>query len=122
MAHYVHLRIYTQAFAVLKEMYQRIPKFEKQYKYFLGERMMEDCVSIIKSIIRANGLREKEPRQREIENLCLEIEMLITDLRIANELRQWRGEKQYLYLSEMAVDLAKQAESWKKYVPQNAKS
>jgi hypothetical protein len=117
MAQYSHLPIYNKAFAILREFYQRVPKFGKQYKYFLGGKLIEHSIDIIKLIIKANSERDSERRTELIEHLCLTIEMLITEIRIANELRQLGGQTSYLYLSEMAVDLSKQAEGWKKYIP-----
>ncbi len=40
MAQYSHLPIYNLAYELLKEFYQRIPKFTKQYKYLLGEKLV----------------------------------------------------------------------------------
>jgi hypothetical protein len=57
-------------------------------------------------------------RIKLIEHLCITIELTITHLRIANELRQLGGQKSYLFLSSMMVDLSKQAEGWKKYTPE----
>ena len=119
MAQYSHLPIYNKAFAILREFYQRVPKFGKQYKYFLGGKLIEYSVDIIKIIIKANSERNQERRTELIEHLCTTIEMLITQLRIANELRQLGGQKSYLFLCELIVDLSKQAEGWKKYTPQN---
>lgn len=95
----------------------RVPKFGKQYKYFLGGKLIENSIEIIKIIIKANSERDKEKRQAQLEQLCLTIETLIVHLRIANELRQLGGQKSYLFLSEMMVDLSKQAEGWRKYSP-----
>ena len=117
MAQYSHLPIYNKAFSMLRELYQRTPKFGKQYKYFLGGKMIENSIEIIKLIIKANSERDKEKRTMMIENICLTAEMLIIHLRIANELRQLGGQKPYLYLCEMVIDLSKQAEGWKKYSP-----
>lgn len=119
MAQYAHLPIYNKAFAVLRELYLRVPTFGKQYKYFLGGKLIENAVEVITLIIEANNERDKEKRQTLIESLCLITEMLLTHLRIANELKQLGGQKPYLYLMEMIVDLSKQAEGWKRYVPQN---
>ena len=97
----------------------RVPKFGRQYKYFLGGKLVENNIEIIKLIIKANSERDKEKRQAQLEQLCLTIETMITHLRIANELRQLGGQRPYLFLCEMIVDLSKQAEGWKKYVPRN---
>ena len=122
MAHYEHLPIYNRAFAVLREFNIRVPKFGKQYKYFLGGELIRCSIETIKLIIKANSERDKERRIALMEQLCLTIETLITQLRIANELRQLGGQKSYLYLCELAVDLSKQAEGWKKYTPQNVQA
>ena len=118
MAQYSHLPIYNLAFSVLREFYSRTPKFGKQYKYFLGGELIKYGTEIIKTIIRANNERDKEMRIKLIEHLCITIELTITHLRIANELRQLGGQKSYLFLSSMMVDLSKQAEGWKKYSPE----
>jgi len=119
MAQYSHLPIYNKAFAILREFYIRVPQFGKQYKYFLGEELIKNSVEIIRLIIKANSERSKEKRQEQMEDLCLNIETLIVNLRIANELKQLGGQKSYLFLLEMIVDLSKQAEGWKKYIPQD---
>ncbi len=120
MAQYSHLPIYNKAFSILRELYLRVPMFGKQYKYFLGGKLIENGIEIIKIIIKANNERDKEKRQTLIDYLCTTIEIMITHLRIANELKQLGGKSSYLYLCEEMVNLSKQAEGWKKYVPQNA--
>ena len=122
MAKYSHLPIYNKAFTVLREFYQRVPKFNKQYKYLLGTKLIEYSIEIIKLIIKANSESDKVKRLVEMEKLCLTIEMLITQLRIANELKQLGGQKSYLYMSELIVELSKQAEGWKKYIPRTLNS
>ena len=120
MAQYSQLSIYNKAFEVLRELHQRVPKFSKQYKYFLGGRLIETNVEIIRLIIKANSERTRERRTALIDNLCAASESLIIHLRIANELRQLGKQSAYLYLCEKVVDLSKQAEGWKKYAPQNS--
>ena len=63
MAQYSHLPIYNKAFSILRELYQRVPKFGKQYKYFLGGKMIENSIEIIKLIIKANSERDKGKRK-----------------------------------------------------------
>ncbi len=118
MAYYSHLPIYNKAFALLKEFNQRVPGFSKQYKYFLGGDLIRNNIEVIRLIIKANGERDREKRQVQMEALCTTIEILITNLRIANELRQLGGQRQYLFLAALAVEISKQAEGWKKYAPE----
>ena len=119
MAQYQHLRIYNKAFDILKDLYERVPKFGKQYKYLLGGKLIESNIKIIELIILANSEKDKEKRQALIEKICLASEILLLNLRVANELRQFGNQRSYLYLSELATDLIRQAEGWKKYNPQN---
>ena len=51
MAQYSHLPIYNKAYGILREFYVRVPKFGKQYKYFLGNDLIKYAVEIIKIII-----------------------------------------------------------------------
>lgn len=122
MAQYSHLPIYNVAFDLLKELYQRVPKFVKQYKYFLGGRIIGYNVDIISLIIQANSEKDAQRRKYFLDELINIIELLTIHLRMANELKQLGAQKAYLYLSEKAVVLSKQAEGWKKYMPQNSQS
>ena len=116
MAQYSHLPIYNAAFGLLREFYERVPKFGKQYKYLLGEKIIESNIEIIRLIIETNNIRDTGKRKLLLEEMIWNIEASIILLRIANELRQWGGEKSYLYLLEKVVGLSKQAEGWRKSV------
>jgi hypothetical protein len=122
VAQYSHLPIYNVAFDLLKELYQRVPKFAKQYKYFLGGRIIGYNVDIVSLIIQANSERDAQRRKYFLDELINIIELLTIHLRMASELKQLGTQKAYLYLSEKAVVLSKQAEGWKKYMPQNSQS
>ena len=114
VAQYSHLPIYNLAFDLLKEFYQRVPKFSKQYKYFLGGRLVEYNVEIIRLIIETNNERDTGKRTNLLKDLGEKIELLIIHLRIANELKQLGQQKSYLFLVEKAVNLSRQAEGWRK--------
>ncbi|HNV97319.1 MAG TPA: hypothetical protein PKL13_03305 [bacterium] len=114
MAYYSHLHIYNTAFELLHELYLRIPKFSKQYKYLLGSEIIKSNLSVIKLIIEINNEKDLEKRQGLFKELIWSIESIIILIRIANELKQFGAEKGYLYIMERAVNLSKQAEGWKK--------
>lgn len=116
MAQYSHLPIYNVAFGLLRELYERVPKFGKQYKYFLGEKMIGANIEIIHLILETNSTREIAKRKILLDDLVWRTESVIIFLRIANELQQLGGEKSYLYLLEKTVGLSKQAEGWRKSV------
>ena len=116
MAQYSHLPIYNTAFSLLREMYERIPKFGKQYKYLLGGEIIKSNIEAIRLILEINNNREPKVRKELLEKLIWSSESIIINLRIANELKQLGGEKSYLYLVEKSVALSKQAEGWRKSV------
>ena len=116
MAQYAHLPIYNVAFDLLKELYQRVPKFGRQYKYSLGERLLSANIETIHLILETNNTRDKAKRSDLLGRLIWQVESIIIHIRIANELKQWGGEKSYLFLLEKVVGLSKQAEGWKKSV------
>ncbi len=116
MAQYSHLPIYNSAFGLLRDLYIRVPKFDKQYKYFLGERLLSANTDVIRLILEINNEWGKEKRKELMGELLWGTESIIIYLRIANELKQLGGEKSYLYMLEKAVGLSKQAEGWRKSV------
>lgn len=116
MAQYSHLPIYNTAFALLLEMYERVPKFGKQYKYLLGGEILETNIRAIKLILSINNTHDATKRVVLLEELVWCSESIIILLRISNELKQLGGEKQYLFLMEKCVALSKQAEGWRKSV------
>lgn len=114
MARYSHLPIYNTAFSLLREFYERVPKFGKQYKYFLGGEIIKENIEVIKLILEINDEKEAKERKILLKNLVWHSESIIIYLRIANELKQLGGEKSYLYLLEKCVAISKQAEGWRK--------
>jgi len=116
MAQYSHLPIYNTAFGLLREMYERVPKFGKQYKYILGGEIIKSNIEAIRLILEINNTYETGVRKELLRNLVWCSESIIIFLRIANELKQLGGEKSYFYLLEKAVALSKQAEGWRKSV------
>ncbi len=114
MAYYSHLPIYNEAFGLLKDLYQRVPKLNKQYKYFLGGELLKANTEVIRLILETNNTRDVTKRSALLESLIWHTESIIILLRIANELELLGGEKSYLYLLEKSVSLSKQAEGWRK--------
>jgi hypothetical protein len=114
MARYSHLPIYNTAFELLRELYVRVPKFGKQYKYFLGEKILAGNIEVVRLILQVNNTEEALQRVELLDALLWQSESIIILLRIANELQQLGGEKNYLILLEKSVALSKQAEGWRK--------
>jgi hypothetical protein len=116
VAYYSHLPIYNTAFGLLKDLYERVPKFGKQYKYLLGGELIKANIGIIRLILETNNTKDASRRKKLLEEMIWLSESIIILLRISSELKQLGGEKSYLYLSEKSVALSKQAEGWRKSV------
>ena len=118
MSQYSSLPIYNSAVNCLKDLYKRIPKFAKQYKYLLGGKLIEYNIKIISLIYEISNSRDKDERIKLVEKIEKNIDLLLIHVRICNDLKQFGMESSYLYVSENLVDISNQATRWKKYLVQ----
>lgn len=116
MPNYSQLPIYNSVFFLLKDLYDRVPKFSKQYKYLLGEKMLDCCVETILLITKISEERDKEKRIIYLSKILENINILLTYTRIANELNQLGKENVYFFLSKKILDILNQIENWKKFL------
>ena len=116
MSQYSHLPIYNSSISCLKDLYKRVPKFAKQYKYPLGGKLIEYNTKIITLIFEISNSRNKTERIALVEKIENNIDLLLIHVRICQELKQFGNEKSYLYVSENLIDISNQAERWKKYL------
>ena len=116
MSQYSNLPIYNSSVNCLKDFYQRIPKFAKQYKYLLGGKLIEYNTKIISLIFEISNSRNKEERMMLVDEIAENINLLLIHVRVCNELKQFGKESSYLYVSENLIDISNQAERWKKYL------
>jgi hypothetical protein len=116
MSRYSHLPIYVEAQRILLEFYNRIPKFDKQYKYFLGGKLIEYSTNIVAVIMEINNSRDKQERINLMHQLEKNLDMLLVYTRIAYDLKQIKSDDSYMFLSEKIINVLKQSEGWKKYL------
>lgn len=116
-----HLKIYNSGIFLLKDIYERLPKFSKQYKYLLGERIVDCLVEIIINITEVNNQKFTRKRVEGIDKILLKIDELFVYIRIAEELKQFNSVNAYPHLIEKINEIGKQATGWRKiYNPQNS--
>lgn len=116
MSNYSQLPIYNSVFFLLKDLYERVPKFSKQYKYILGEKMLDCCIETILLITQISEEKENEKRLVYISNIVEKMNKLLIYTRIANELNQLGKESAYFFLAEKILDIVNQTENWKKFL------
>jgi len=113
------LPIYNLAVNCLKDLYQRIPKFDKQYKYLLGGKLVECNTKIISLIFEISNSKDGSERQALCEEILKNVDLMIIHARICNDLKQFGKDEAYIYVSENLVNISNQAEKWKKYLENN---
>ena len=116
MSLYSQLPIYNSVFFLLKDLHERVPKFSKQYKYLLGEKMLGCCVDSIVLINQINEERCSEKRIIYVSLIHGNMNKLLIHVRVANELNQLGKENIYFMLSEKILEILNQIENWKKFL------
>lgn len=114
MSSYSQLPIYNSIFLLLKDLYERVPKFGKQYKYLLGEKMLGCCIDSIVLIGRISERKDNGERAVHVSRIRENMDRLLVYARLADELNQLGKEGSYFFLSEKIVDILDQTENWKK--------
>ncbi len=116
MSIYSKLPIYNDVFFLLKDLYERVPKFSKQYKYLLGEKMLGCLTESLVLINRISGERENKERIIGVSEIHENINKLLIYTRVANELHQLGKDSVYFFLAEKMLDILNQTENWKKFL------
>jgi len=88
--------IYYKFYKLLKFLYQTVENFEKQYKYNLGEEVLNLTWQCLDLVIKANALPNKE-KHSQIKQLSITFDQLKVRLRMAQELGQL-SKDQYSHL------------------------
>jgi len=120
MSVYSNLPIYNTLVNLLKDLHERVPRFSKEYKYFLGEKMLKCCVDSLVLLCKISASKEKISRIEFLSQIENNMNVLLIYMRIANELNQLTKKDNYFFLSKKVVEILNQAENWKKFL-QNKK-
>jgi hypothetical protein len=110
------LPIYNDIMFILKDLYRRVPKFSKQYKYILGEKMLECPINSLVLVQKISDCRDKNERIECVVFIQEEINRLLVYVRLANELEQFSNKKSYFFVAENVVNVLNQAKNWKKFL------
>lgn len=118
MAQYFHLNIYKTTFEFLVYYSKLFPNFQREYRYTIGEKLLETITSFIISIYKANGAKTHEDRLVLIDKMCEIMQYIIITLRLCCELKCISKEK-YVHCCEYTQSIEKQLNGWLTYT--NAK-
>lgn len=85
MATYDNLPLYKTSYDLLLQVFEVVKKFEKQYKYTLGDKIKNEVVDLITSIYRANSSFDE--RLQNIKKACQQVEVLKLYMRLSKDLK-----------------------------------
>lgn len=85
MATYDNLPLYKTSYDLLLQVFEVVKKFEKQYKYTLGDKIKNEVVDLITSIYRANSSFDE--RLQNIKKARQQVEVLKLYMRLSKDLK-----------------------------------
>jgi len=113
MARYDHLPLFKSTYALVLLVYQVTRKYDREYKYTLGEKIKENAHEILDGIIRTNSLPDPQ-KSASLKLLLLDVERLRIYFRISCDLHIMTP-KFLGVLTERIEEIEKQMNGWMKY-------
>lgn len=107
------LPLYIAVYKLLKYLYLIIKRFPKEYKYSLGQSIIECSWEVLDHIVTANTLPNSQ-KEKIIRKASASSDKLKSRLRMAHELKLV-GHKQYIFLISQNEEIAKMLNGWLKW-------
>lgn len=114
--HYDNLPIFKSALDLVVYLETIVKGFDKYHKYTLGEELRSSSRALLFLIQRANMSEERYGELLALRNKCEEVKMLI---RIVQELKAFKGFKQFERSARLSHDVCRQAQAWLSSSKQN---
>ncbi len=111
MARYEHLKIYKDSYDALIVLNKLVVKFPKNFKYSMGQKMIDLNMEILKLIYKINNLSSPALRVFNLSKMLSKISELELYLRVLKDLNVI-SIKEYSMVALMVAKVAKQAQSW----------
>jgi len=111
MSRFEHLPLYRKTYLLMKEIYLITKQFPKEYKYSLGEEILNKSWKLLDLIIETNSATEK---YNKISELSLEFDKLKLRIRFAFEIKLI-PEKRFLNLQEKIAEIGEMIGGWLKW-------
>ncbi len=109
MARYEHLPIYKAALDVAVGFEKLVVGFSRYHKYTLGSELRNGSRCVLEQVVRANAARERLP---ELLVLRERLDSLLLTMRLAMEVRAFKGFKAYSHMVEQVSSVCRQNEGW----------
>lgn len=110
MAIYTNLPVYEETYQLLLQLVTFNRQLHRDFRYTLGEKLLQTVIDIIVLIFKANKVVEKTPLIAEARERLVEAQVM---MRVLNDTRQL-SDKQYVQLVERSTSVSKQLASWER--------
>jgi len=84
MALYYDLPVFKDTYDLTLRVFTLTQHFAREYKFTLGQDMKRDCLSLVRSIYRANKTKDKE---EYLNQFLDDFEVLKLEIRLCKDLR-----------------------------------
>jgi len=108
-----NLPLYRSVYKLLIYLYSLVSNFKKEYKYTLGNSILECAWKVLDNIITANTLPNLEKKKYILKSSNY-FDMLKTRLRVAHELKLIDN-RRYSFLINQFEDIGKMLSGWYKW-------
>lgn len=110
MALVYELQVYKASYDLLKNIFELVKQFTKEYKYTIGEKLKNEALEMMINIYRANTRQQKkEILQKARENL----EVLRLLVRLSKDLKIINV-RHFVDINKQLEDISKQLSGWQK--------
>jgi len=109
MALYYDLPVFSDTYQLTLKIFELTQQFSREYKFTLGQDMKRDCITLVRSIYRAN---KNKAREVYLEQFLDEFEVLKLEIRLCKDLRLITL-KQQAHLALSMEKIGKQITGWR---------
>ena len=106
---YYNLPVFKDTYQLTLKLFELTRDFPREYKFTLGQDMKRNCISLVRSIYRANKCKDK---QAYLENFLDDFEVFKLEVRLCADLHIMSLRRQ----AELAVhmdSIGKQITGWR---------
>ena len=109
MARYEHLPSCKAALDVAPGFEKLVAGFSRYQEYTLGTELRNGSRRVVEEVVRANGAHQRLPELLELR-ACLD--SLLLSIRLAAEVRAFKGFKAYAHMAQQVASVCRQNEGW----------
>ncbi|MFH1543473.1 MAG: four helix bundle protein [Patescibacteria group bacterium] len=111
------LPLYVKTYKLQKYLYLLIRNFKKEYKYTLGQSILECAWEVLDTVVMANIL-PNDQKAESIRQASASFDRLKIRLRMAHELKLI-AYKQYTFIISQNEEIGKMLSGWLKWAEKN---